>query len=91
MATQTPEDFRDRALACEQRALTARDDPKMWLYAASGWRAVAVAEEAARRRSSTAIFHSGTHRNGQVQINSTQFKMRGGARTSEHHDSSAAS
>jgi hypothetical protein len=57
MATKSPEDFRDRALACEQRALTTRDDPKMWLYAASDWRAVAVAEEAARLRSSTAIFH----------------------------------
>jgi hypothetical protein len=47
MATQTPEDFRDRALQCERRALTARH-PEMWLYAASGWRAVAIAEEAAR-------------------------------------------
>jgi hypothetical protein len=47
MATKTPEDFRDRALECERRALTAQD-PKMWLNVASGWRAVAIAEEAAQ-------------------------------------------
>ena len=60
MATETPEDFRDRALECEQRALTTRD-PKaraMLLYVAAGWRALAIADEAAQRLSRPGMPHN---------------------------------
>jgi hypothetical protein len=57
MATETPEDFRARALECERQALAARDPRarEILLYVASGWRALAIADEdeAARSRIAT--------------------------------------
>src|ERR1700710_2706272 len=48
LTTETPEDFLNRALECEQQALAVQD-PKAretLLYVASRWGALATAEEA---------------------------------------------
>jgi hypothetical protein len=43
MATETPEDFRDRALECERQALAARDPRarEILSYVAARWHALA--------------------------------------------------